>query len=320
LQLPVLPVVNAMLPRPNGGILEGIVLDNYSTMVLMRGGVGGELFLCPWDKRENKPFHVGVTARCRDLRMQVYYDECNKEHRALHIVFEGRENAKAQTFTKQRGIVYGDKLTILDLKGMRAEYPVLCGAGWQVMGGHTEMASPMDIRVVIYGIDYESGAQVQIGGNLGGLVSAEQAHTVEHAVIRSLGRYALCTAKTLIQSMMDETYELKQSVEWGIRHALPEAFGVTQSGACGNPLSNTAQIYMAQEFTAALEDGRSVLASIEQARQKTMSRLTGDLGITTQEGVRILQGLKKGMFHDDTPISLGKAIKVLSRFPISPWR
>jgi hypothetical protein len=181
------------------------------------------------------------------------------------------------------------------------------------------MASLQDITVVIYGTDLEKGNQVQVSAKVGGFISGEQAHTVEHAIIRSLNRYALCSAKTLMRCIEEETNELKQSVEWGIKYARPDVFGITQSGACGNPLTNTAQIYMAQEFSLALDDGRSLLASVDQARKKAMSRLTGDLGISTQAGVRILQGLKKGMFHDDTPISLEKSKRILGKFPASPW-
>lgn len=319
MQLPVLPVVNAMLPRPQGGNMNGIVLDSYSAMVLARNGPGKSLFLCPWDGRANQPYHVGVVAYCKDLHVQTCMNEQNRESRLLYVQLEGQERAKVQAFIKKRGIIYGDAIDYIDLKGMRANYPVLCGAGWRATGGFTECNSYQDIRIVIQGIVYENGSAVEISGNIGGLASDQQAHTIEHAIIRSLNYYGLCTAKTLLRSMEEETSELKQSVEWGMKFARPELFGLTESGACGNPLTNAAQIYMTEEFSSALGEGQSVFASVEQARRKAMSRLTTELELTMQEGLRVLQGLKKGMFHDDTPLSLDKGKRILNRFPISPW-
>jgi hypothetical protein len=318
-QLPVLPVVNAMLPRPQGGNIDGVVLDSYSATVLMHNGTGKSLFLCPWDSRDNRPYHVGVVAYCSDLHMRTYINKQNREYQLLHVRLEGQERAKVQAFIKKREIIYGDGIDRLDLKRMRADYPVLCGAGWRATDGFTECNSYQDIRVVINGVDYESGTAVQISGNLGGLVSAEQAHTIEHAIIRSLNSYGLCTAKILVQSIIEESAELKKSVEWGMKFARPELFGITESGVCGNPLTNAAQIFMTEEFSAALEEGRSIFASVEQARRKAMSRLTTELELTSQEGLRVLQGLKKGMFHDDAPLSLDKTKKILYRFPESPW-
>jgi hypothetical protein len=50
-----------------------------------------------------------------------------------------------------------------------------------------------------------------------------------------------------------------------------------------------------------------------------MSQLTQDIGLTTQPGIRAAQGMKRGMNHDDTPLSLETAKKVIARFPLSPW-
>jgi hypothetical protein len=299
--------------------MKGVVQDAYSAMVLMRSGPGKSLFLCPWDSRTNKPYHVGVIAYCSDLHEQTYLNKQNQECRLLYVQLEGQERAKVQALIKKRGIIYGDAINYLDLKGLRANYPALCGAGWRATGGFTESNSYQDIHVVIQGIDFENGSAVEVSGNIGGLVSAQQAHTVEHAIIRSLNCYGLCTAKSLLRSMAEETSELKESVEWGMKFARPELFGLTESGACGNPLTNAAQIYMTEEFSSALKEGQSVFASVEQARRKAMSRLATELELTTQEGLRVLQGLKKGMFHDDSPLSLDKGKKILSRFPVSPW-
>lgn len=319
MQLPVLPVVNAMLPRPQGGTLKGIVLDAYSAMVLTRNGAGKSLLLCPWDARANRPYHVGVVAYCRNLYARTQVNAKNQTCQVMYAQFEGQDRASVHTFTKKRGIIYGDDVEQLDFKAMRADYPVMCGAGWRAAGGFTDCGSLHDIPVVIEGIDCENESTVRISGNLGGLVSTEQAHTVEHAIIRSLNVYGLCTAKTLINCASEESAELKQSVEWGMRLGRPDFFGVTESGACGNPLTSAAQIYMMEEFSSSMEEGRSISASVEQARRKTMSRLTTELELTTQSGLRVLQGLKKGMFHDDTPLSLDKGKKILKRFPSSPW-
>ena len=51
-----------------------------------------------------------------------------------------------------------------------------------------------------------------------------------------------------------------------------------------------------------------------------MSQLTEDLGLTTEPGLRALQGLKKGMKHDDSPLSLELCKKILGRFPLEPWQ
>jgi hypothetical protein len=296
-----------------------MALDAYSASVFLRTGTGRDVLLCPWNKVARSPFHIGVIARCRDVGLRPTVDEQAIARQVLHVKLEGRERIQVENFSKHRAIIYGEQRAVLDLKRIRAEYPVICGAGWYATGGYTEAISSQDIRVVIQGIDLETLNKVEISGNLGGIISPEQAHTVEHAIIRSLHRFALCSPKSLLQSTQDEANELKQSVEWGLRYNRPEFFGLTESGACGNPFSNNAQIYMAEEFMAAIKEGHSMLASAERARHKTMSRLTFDMGITTREGISILQGLKKGMFHDDTPLTLTIAKKILARFPINPW-
>jgi hypothetical protein len=119
--------------------------------------------------------------------------------------------------------------------------------------------------------------------------------------------------------MAQETSELKQSVETSIRFSLPEALGVTRSGACGNPMTNLARFYLAREFVSNVEAGRSLNESLTKARRRTMSQLTQDLGLTMQPGLRALQGLKKGMSHDDTPLKINICKKVIGRFPFDPW-
>ena len=50
-----------------------------------------------------------------------------------------------------------------------------------------------------------------------------------------------------------------------------------------------------------------------------MSQLAGELGITMQRDLRVLQGLKKGMSHDDTPLRVEAGKRVIGRFPVDPW-
>ena len=154
--------------------------------------------------------------------------------------------------------------------------------------------------MTIYGIDLETSREVSITANLGGLVGKEQAHTIEHAIIRALSTYGLCTPRTMMESLVKETTELKQSLEFSIRHTMPEALGITASGICGNPLTNMAQFYLAQEFVDNIKAGKKLNDSLANARRATMSQLTSDMGLTMQQGLRTLQGLKKGMSHDDS--------------------
>lgn len=186
-------------------------------------------------------------------------------------------------------------------------------------GGYTEFRSKTDIPVTLYGTDLESGKEVSIKANLGGLVEQEHAHTIEHAVIRALKTYGLCTAKTLLEAMTKETAELKHSVETSIKYNLPEVLGLTASGACGNPMTSLAQFYLAQTFVSNVAAGNSLTESLTKARRATMSKLTQDLELTMQPGVRVLQGLKKGMSHDDTPLKIEICKKVIGRFPSDPW-
>ena len=207
----------------------------------------------------------------------------------------------------------------MDFRATRKEYPVISGAGWMPSGGTTEFRDPSDIPVTIYGTDLEAGREVSIRANVGGLISQEQAHTVEHGLIRALRTYGLCTPRTLIDSMARETAELKTSMEFGIRLALPEMIGRTSTGACGNPMSNLAQFYLAQDFIENLSAGQNTAESLLNARRKAMSQLTGDLGLTMRPGLRVLQGLKKGMAHDDTPLKVETSKRVITRFPLDPW-
>ncbi len=139
-------------------------------------------------------------------------------------------------------------------------------------------------------------------------------------MIRSLRTYGLCTARTLQESMRLEAEELTWSVEKSMQFAMPEILGQTQAGACGNPMTHLAQFYMFQELSEQLKGGNEINLSLDRARRAVMSRLTEDMGLTTEPGLRSLQGLKKGMRHDDSPLGNELCKRILSRFPLEPWQ
>ena len=180
----------------------------------------------------------------------------------------------------------------------------------------------MTIRVMVLRIEGERGGKrraTSIAPDIASSYLCEQAHTIEHSMIRTLNTHCLCSAKTLIEAMQKETDELKKSVEVSLKYTLPEALGVTQSGYCGNPMTNLAQIYLAKEFIGGLQAGKSFHASLDKARRLTMSQLTGDIGLTEKAPLRTLQGLKKGMAHDDTLLKMEVYKKIIARFPFDPW-
>jgi polyhydroxyalkanoate synthesis regulator phasin len=96
-------------------------------------------------------------------------------------------------------------------------------------------------------------------------------------------------------------------------------FGVTRSGFCGNPLTQMASFYLSEELKKQITSGANIIDSLNTARNKTVSKLTKEMDISTQKGVRHLQGLKKGMFHDDTPEEMSVIKKVIQKFPANPW-
>ena len=144
------------------------------------------------------------------------------------------------------------------------------------------------------GTDLQTGRKVSLTGNLGDLVGQDQAHTIEHAIIRALRTFGLCTAKTLISAMAREGEELQRSVETSIKYALPEALGLTATGACGNPMTNLAQLYLSTDMLDSLSAGKNLDEALYHARRKVMSQLTEDMGLTMQPGLRAAQGMKTG--------------------------
>lgn len=315
----VFPVANGVLPKPQGGRITGMFVVEQGGQMLVDIGVGNDIVACPWIVDEQALYPVGVISRIVDLDENSIVDTAGQEIPVLIAVLEGREHVRWLSLKQTGQYLQSDELEELDFRLMRKEYPVISSAGWMPEGGYTEFRDSMDIPVTVYGKNLQTGQQISIDANLGGLVTQEQAHTIEHAIIRSLRTYCLCTPRTLAASIVQETDELKKSLDFSIRHSMPETLGLTASGACGNAMTNMAQIYLAHDFVQNMQAGKSLNDSLIKARRTTMSQLTQDLGLTMQSGLRVLQGLKKGLSHDDTPLKLEIYKKVIKRFPMNPW-
>jgi hypothetical protein len=318
LNLYAVPIVNGVLPRPNGGTLQGIFLDPFFSEMLIDIGVGGEIFIFPISADDESFYPVGVHSRIEDLWVGKISEEGGN---ALFAKVVGRERCKAKSFEFNDNGFLAKGLQKIDINELREiGYPAICGAGWHPKGGYTTFGSNKNnIEITIYGFEYETGRDVAIIGRFDGEIKPETAHTVEHAIIRSLNNYGFCTPKTLRYCMERETEELKWSVEIGIAKKLPEVFGVTRNGICGNPLTYMASYYLTEEFKSQLEAGKSPIDSLQKARNKTVSRITNEMEISTGYGSRRLQGLKKGMLHDDTPEDIRTLKKVIMKFPKDPW-
>ena len=313
-----IPIFNGVLPRPDGGMLQGVFFDPFFANMLANAGVGNNILLFPMSAEDQSIYPVGVLVRIEDLWM----DKINESGAtALFARVVGRERCKAKSFYLSKQGLFATDIEKIDKHELRLSgYPVICGAGWHPSGGYTTFGpSKNDVEITIYGFDLETGKNVAIVGYLGKEIEPEKAHTVEHAIIRSLKNYSMCTPKTLRECMARETEELRWSVEVGIANKLPEVFGVTQSGICGNPMTQMASYYLSEEFKSQLEKGENFFDSLTTARNKTVSKLTKDMEISSQKGVRELQGLKKGMFHDDTPEEMKVLKRVITKFPANPW-
>lgn len=315
----ILPVVNGILPRPGGGTISGIFLPDQGGEALAQLGRKREVLLCPVQPDEETLYPIGVSARLQEISREEAIDEEGRPLSVYLAVLEGREHLRWQNLSEIDGYFFAGQLQRMDFRKSRKEYPVISGAGWLAQGGFTEFRGEDDLPVTIYGNDLETDREVSICANLGGLVSQEQAHTIEHAIIRALSAYGLCTALTLLDSVIRESEELKQSVENSIRFTLPEIIGHSHSGVCGNPMTNLARFYLARDFAENLRGGKGLARSLTEARRRTMSHLTGDLGISLRPELRVMQGLKKGMSHDDTVLRLKTYEKVIARFPLEPW-
>lgn len=311
------PVINGVLPRPGGGRSTGAFFEIEHEVEFE---TGTEVFICPLVPATGMLYRVGVLAKVVDTRSQVVEIPGKESALFRTTLLEGNTHARWNTVQFSQGSLRVEGLETLDFRALRSRYPVVSGAGWVPQGGYTEFRSLADIPVTLYGNDIERNFPLELQANLKGLVSMETAHTIEHAMIRSLRTYGLCTARTLQEAMRQETEELAWSVEQSMQFALPYVLGQTQVGACGNPMTHLAQFYMAEEFSEQLKEGTGTEFALDRARRAVMSRLTGELGLTTEPGLRSLQGLKKGMLHDDSPLSLDLCQRVLSRFPLEPWR
>lgn len=315
----ILPVANGILPKPHGGIITGVFLFEQGGEALERAKAGQDVLICPVIDSGQSLYPVGILARLIRVWTQTAADAAGREFPLVMAVLEGRGHARWHMLQAVGPNVISNSIELMDLKATRQEYPAISGAGWLPAGGLTEFRAATDIPVTVYGTDLETGREVNIKANLGGLVTHEQAHSVEHGIIRALRTYGLCTPRTLLDSIVKETDELKKSVEYGIRFTMPEIIGRTSTGACGNPMSNLAQFYLAQEFVDNVMAGKTPDRSLLEAKRSAMSQLTDELGLTMQQGVRVLQGLKKGMHHDDTPLKVDICKKLIRRFPLEPW-
>lgn len=318
-QMLIMPVANGILPRPHGGRITGMFILEQGGQILRDVGVGHDVLVCPWVTDTESLYPVGVIARIVEASSRTAVSDDGIELPVVLAELEGRDHARWHTLNKTNSYLFSTDIERIDFKKMRKDYPSISGAGWMPAGGYTEFRSKTDIPVTLYGTDLESGNDVSFTANLGGLVEQEHAHTIEHAIIRALRTFGLCTARTLLEAMSKETSELKKSVEASIKYNLPEVLGITASGACGNAMTNLAHFYLAQTFVSNVEAGRSLNESLAKARRATMSKLTQDLGLTMQPGLRTLQGLKKGMSHNDTPIKIDTCKQVIRRFPFDPW-
>ncbi|VBB06418.1 Hypothetical protein LUCI_1649 [Lucifera butyrica] len=315
----IMPVANGILPRPNGGRITGMFIMEAGGKVLAATGRGRDILICPMVAATQDLYPVGIVTKILDIWPQTVKGEDGRELSVLMAALEGRSHARWHSLRKVGNAVLSPDIEYMNFKEMHKKYPAVSGAGWIPAGGYTEFCGPMDISVTLYGNDLETGKKVSLKAQLGGLVEQEQAHTIEHAMIRALRTYGLCTPRTLIDSIAQEATELKQSVENSIKYTMPELLGLTASGACGNPMTNLAQFYLAKEFVGNIQAGKALNESLTKARRTTMSRLTQDMDLTMQQGIRILQGLKRGMSHDDTPLKLTVYKKVIGRFPFEPW-
>jgi hypothetical protein len=314
-----LPVANGVFPRP-GGTIQGLFLDEFSLRTLSCLGVEATAFLVPLTRDGQALYPAGMLVRIEDLSHgQAVNPVTWNTNEVLIAQLSGLNHAWARRFVGESGFITAESVDTLDLELLRSRgQPVISGAGWQVQGGYTEPRSKKDITVTIYGSDYQ-GNEVQIQGQLGGIITPEKAHTLEHSIIRALQEYGLCTIKNLAWAMRAEAAELKDSISWGLHFKLPEILGQTRSGYCGNPMTSLAHFYLGQELSHLLNEGQTLPVALERARSRTLSRLTQELDLGAEPEYLTLRGLKIGMRHDDSEVVQGTLRRVLSAFPLDPW-
>lgn len=322
MDLPVIPVVNGVLPRPDGGALRGIFLDPSAARTLQRLGGESPCLLLPYVHDRERVYPAGVAVKAGKMWTQeVYLLEPQRKVRALFAQVQGVGRYRSSGFRLEKGMLVAEDAEPLDLGELRGEgYPCIEGGGWQALEGQTLRKGYDDLPVAIHGVDYEHGSPLELAANLGGLLSPEHAHTVEHGIIRCLNQYGLCTPRTLAAALAAEASELRHSIDVGYKLRAPEIFGVTSTGSCGNPMAHLAQFHLAREILKGVESGQSLLESVETGRKRALSRIAEDLELTTTGGLRVMQGLKKGMWHDDSRLDSTTLVRVLQRFPPSPWQ
>lgn len=228
----VTPVLNGKLPRIEGGVIDAMLSDPALVRTLPEMGAGTPVFMTPYLADTGTLYAAGLVCEAKELWVDDIYVNAPPLVRTKGVFCRlvGRGYARAKSFHVTQGLIVADGLEPLDLKGMRSEYPCILGAGWEPEGGFTEARAADDIAVTIYGHELLTGADLSISAQLGGLVSEEQAHTIEHAIIRALSSTLLVTPKTLFDSMQRELMELKASIDLGMELELPEVFGVTEWG------------------------------------------------------------------------------------------
>lgn len=321
MDLVTIPVGNGVLPRVPDGVATGVFLDPITAGGLRAAGPDGLVFLSPYAGDDGELFTVGVLAVIEDLWVgEVYVGQPPERQGALFAQVRGRSRAKAAGFSLRRRLVVAENVKPIDLTKLRqAGYPTIAGDGWLASSGTTDQQLGGRIEVSIMGTALEDSREVSVTASLADVVSPYQAHTIEHGICRSLNQYCLCSPRTLAKAIKAEAKELRASVELGFRYGLPEVFGVTQTGACGNPLTNLVRFYLARELAERLKEGDPIVESLARARRKTLSELVETLEVDMSAGLRVVQGLHRGMRHDDTPLDIKKLAEVLLRFPPDPW-
>lgn len=314
-----LPVANGVLPRP-GGSIQGLFLDEFSLRTLSYLGVEATAFLAPITSNGQALYPAGMLVRIEDLnRAEAVNPVTWSSNEVLVAGLSGITHAWARRFVAERGFIVAESVQEMNLEALRSRgQPIISGAGWQAQGGYTEPRSKKDITVTIYGSDYQ-GNEVEIKGQVGGIISPEKAHTLEHSIIRALQECGLCTPRNLAWAMQAEAAELKESISWGLHFKLPEILGQTRSGYCGNPMTSLAHFYLGQELSHFLQEGQTLPVALERARSRTLSRLTQDLDLGAEPEYLTLRGLKIGMRHDDSELVQGTLQRVLNSFPPDPW-
>ena len=213
-------VANGAMPRV-GGEITGVFLDSWTKRVF-RARRGSPVLLLPFSGSTGL-YPVGTAVAIEESwAQQVIAAPSLKVIEALFARVTGKATVKAGGFHSADGILFAANPEVIDL-AKPEHLSVIDGAGWRASQGSTEARGRHDIRVSIYGISH-GGEEVVLSGNLGDLVDAEEAHTIEHAIIRSLSQYAMVTPKTLRECVRDETEDLKASLEIGYRLKMPEVF------------------------------------------------------------------------------------------------